>query len=498
MPNESEFQGEIRVASRIVDYLSSGLYESPAACLKELINNSYDADATRVDMFVKPDADRIIIEDNGDGMTRDEFERHFRMISESHKRDESDVTGLGRPKIGKIGIGFIAANEICNVMEIISTKRGSSELLEVSIRFDVMRKDRSERERDNTELAKADYYGRVGAADPDQHYTQVFLKEIRGEARAILAGADVSRYAAGEESLYGLRPESVCQRLKNDSLRTWSDFDAYSKTRLQVALNVPVRYHEGWVPAHLRNGILVEIERHVEELDFSVFLDGSELRKPIVFNPDGPALVERFEFEGEQVSAKGYFYAQNKTIKPEELQGLLLRIRNAALGGYDPNFLGFPSSRGPLFQAWISGEIMADDRLEDAMNIDRQTLRVAHPAYVELQKAVHEHVDQLISRVRNEIYGSGSRARRAKRAERMEKKIITVASEEIAEVAPSAAEKVRQAWTNARDDESGQKTLLRKYSVDELYELVVEVADEVLSQRELDRFLSRLTERLRQ
>jgi len=40
MPEISEFDGEIRVASRIVDYLSSGLYKSPAACLKELINNA--------------------------------------------------------------------------------------------------------------------------------------------------------------------------------------------------------------------------------------------------------------------------------------------------------------------------------------------------------------------------------------------------------------------------------------------------------------------------
>jgi hypothetical protein len=54
------------------------------------------------------------------------------MISESHKRDDADVTMLGRPKIGKIGIGFIAANEICDVMEIISTKAGSTELLEAT------------------------------------------------------------------------------------------------------------------------------------------------------------------------------------------------------------------------------------------------------------------------------------------------------------------------------------------------------------------------------
>src|SRR3954470_11667997 len=108
MAEPERFSGEIKVASRIIDHLSSGLYESPAACLKELINNSYDADATRVDVFIKPDADRIIIDDNGRGMNRADFEKHFKKISESYKREEGDETSRGRKKIGKIGIGFIA------------------------------------------------------------------------------------------------------------------------------------------------------------------------------------------------------------------------------------------------------------------------------------------------------------------------------------------------------------------------------------------------------
>ncbi|QMU55624.1 MAG: hypothetical protein GKS04_00215 [Candidatus Mycalebacterium zealandia] len=66
----SEFKGDVRVAARIIDLLSSGLYSTPAACLKELINNSYDADATLVEVFVKPDADRIMILDNGTGFSK--------------------------------------------------------------------------------------------------------------------------------------------------------------------------------------------------------------------------------------------------------------------------------------------------------------------------------------------------------------------------------------------------------------------------------------------
>jgi hypothetical protein len=225
MPEAEEFEGEIIVASRIVDYLSSGLYKSPAQCLKELINNSFDADATRVDVFIKPDADRIIIEDNGWGMDRADFVKHFSKISESHKRDDSGVTPMGRPKIGKIGIGFIAANEICDVMEIVSTKAGSDELLEVSINFDVMRQDPAGRRREGTDIAKADYKGKVSKTDPDSQFTQVFLKSIRGEARSILAGVRSSEFVSGKTSVYGLRPESVRKILQGKDLKTWSEFD---------------------------------------------------------------------------------------------------------------------------------------------------------------------------------------------------------------------------------------------------------------------------------
>ena len=45
MLKEETFHGKVRVASRIIDLLSSGLYHSPAACLKELINKDTPAAA---------------------------------------------------------------------------------------------------------------------------------------------------------------------------------------------------------------------------------------------------------------------------------------------------------------------------------------------------------------------------------------------------------------------------------------------------------------------
>lgn len=492
-----QFEGEIKVASTIVDYLSSGLYQSPAACLKELINNSYDADATEVNVYVKPDADRIIIEDNGHGMNRADFEKHFKMISESHKREESDTTESGRLKIGKIGIGFIAANEICNIMEIVSTKRGSKDLLEVTIDFEIMRMGSDQRKRNGTQIAKADYIGSVGETDEESQYTIVFLKEVRGEAKSILAGVGGSEFYSGKNSLYGLKHESVSKVLKNGKLKTWADLDAYSKNITEIALNVPVRYHEDWVPEKLDDEIGEFVEK-VAELNFRLYVDGTEIRKPIVFNPSGDCFISEFSYSGEHVSANGYFYAQHGVIKPQELQGLIIRIRNAAVGDYDPSFLEFSPSIGTLFQTWISAEIMADDRLEDAMNIDRRTLRISHPAYLELQKAVHDHFSNVLKEVRTELYLKKSEVRKKDQAKKIQEKIINIVDTEMPKLSPQITKEIKQSWKKTTESDSGKKILLTKYSVDQLYKILIEVATEVIPSDLLEEFIKALTKRLRE
>lgn len=498
MAEQTHFEGEITVSSRIVDYLSSGLYESPAACLKELINNSFDADAHLVEVFVKPDADRIIISDDGHGISRADFQLHFTRISESHKRDDSDITPSGRYKIGKIGIGFIAANEICDEMEIISTKRGSAELLRVTIHFDKMRDELDVRRREGDDIAKADYTGEVERADKTAHYTHIFLKRVRGEAKEILAGARAPRPDAKAKSLYGLKPESVRSILAG-SLASWTEFDEYSRTLLRVALNVPVPYHDRWLPPReLRR--VADLSSEVAALGFHLSYDGSNVLKPTVLVPPESmngegCFVRKFNYAGKAVAARGYFYAQHGTIKPEELQGLLIRIRHAAVGGYSSSFLDFPASEGSLIQRWISAEVWADDRLEDAMNIDRRTLRVSHPAYVELQQAIHVELRAVISEARKRLYESGNVARRRSRATAAVSTLRNLVRREIAPTNPNAAEAIDKTLRTA--ERHPESTLLsRRMTVGDFYEIVVDVARETLSPRDFGEFLKRLTERL--
>lgn len=491
-----KFAGEIKVASRIVDYLSSGLYKSPAACLKELINNAYDADARTVHVFVKPDADRIIIQDDGNGMTKDEFVHHFERISESHKRDVGERTiQFGRPKVGKIGIGFIAANEICETLEIFSTKAGSTELLHVTVNFSEMSRPLSERRRGESDIAKADYEGEVLRAELDEHFTHIFLEHVRGEARNILVGATSQSLNTTVRSLYGKNPTSVVNALKEPTLNSWKDFDFYTETMLRVALNVPVRYANGWIPIDQHEKVS-DIEREVDKLKFDVFYDGTELRKPIVFSPGSKKhFVEPFSFKGKHVSAHGYFYAQHGVLKPQDLHGLLIRIRNAAVGEYDSTFWGFTPSIMQLIQRWVSVEIWADDRLEDAMNIDRSTLREAHPAYVELRSEIHSQLRRVLERARKRLYEAGSEVRRKQSAADARQSISATIYSVAGEISKPTARKLAEAWSKSVGHDVSKQSL-KRYTVAELYGVVVEVAKDVLDAEQLELFLTKLTNRL--
>ena len=495
------FVGEIRVASRIVDYLSSGLYPSPAACLKELINNAYDADARTVYVYVKPDGDRIVIEDDGCGMSRSEFITHFERISESHKRDSSQFTEeFNRPKIGKIGIGFIAANEICEFMEIFSTKAGSRELLHVTINFSEMSRPIQERKKESGDITKADYEGEVTFdATLEEHYTHIFLERVRGEAHDILVGATSQLGEKNVKSLYGKKPETISNLLRDPSLNSWKDFDFYSETMLQVALNTPVKYSDNWIPVTPKPSYIEKIEEDVNSLDFTVYYDGTDLRKPTIFAPtirNRNFLVEPFTFDGEHVSAKGYFYVEHGVLKPQDLHGLLVRIRNSAVGKYDSSFWGFTPTLAQIIQRWISAEIWADDRLEDAMNIDRSTLREAHPAYVELRNAIHKHLKKVIDLATRRLYKEGNIVRREQKSQESKERITEVLALAKENVSSTSIIKIENTWDNKSIDAIGQKSLLRKYSVAEVYEALIDAADGILDAKQLSLLLQRLTERL--
>ena len=91
------------------------------------------------------------------------------------------------------------------------------------------------------------------------------------------------------------------------------------------------------------------------------------------------------------LSFQGYIFHQRKQIFPPELQGLLVRIRNVGITGYESDMLKYPRNLGPM-TGGMTGEVYIDRGLEEALNIDRNSFNETHKHFVRLQEVLFRHL----------------------------------------------------------------------------------------------------------
>ena len=108
------------VASALLRELGERLVGQPHIALAELIKNAYDADATKVEIRIDSDADRIEIVDNGHGMAPEEFKRFWMNIGSPHKADQAISRNLGRPVTGSKGVGRLSVQFLARKIELIT------------------------------------------------------------------------------------------------------------------------------------------------------------------------------------------------------------------------------------------------------------------------------------------------------------------------------------------------------------------------------------------
>ena len=70
---EGTRKARIVVEPQVVKHLSLGLYRNFALAIKEVISNAYDASATEVKLKLDLENGRIVLRDNGKGMSEPEF-----------------------------------------------------------------------------------------------------------------------------------------------------------------------------------------------------------------------------------------------------------------------------------------------------------------------------------------------------------------------------------------------------------------------------------------
>ncbi|MFA5747005.1 MAG: ATP-binding protein [Candidatus Paceibacterota bacterium] len=112
---------EFEFSLDILNHLGRGLYRSFATVIAEAISNSWDAEATKVEITINEGS--LVVEDNGKGMDSKDFQEKFLKVGYSRRLDGSNKSK--RNVIGRKGIGKLAMLSISEKVTIISKKKGS-------------------------------------------------------------------------------------------------------------------------------------------------------------------------------------------------------------------------------------------------------------------------------------------------------------------------------------------------------------------------------------
>jgi hypothetical protein len=94
------------------------------------------------------------------------------------------------------------------------------------------------------------------------------------------------------------------------------------------------------------------------------------------------------------------------------------------------------------------------------------------------------------------LYDKGSKVRKKAKAKSLVRSIRMFASDELTQVSKAAARDVVASWRRAATDDDLEKRLLKRFSVLDLYRVVLEVAQDLMSGRQLAEFLKKLTKRI--
>lgn len=127
MNNEKQPDYTMKIALTTLRHLGIGLYSSIPAVLSEVVANSYDADATTVNIDIDRENGTVTIVDDGWGMTKDDLNNKFLNVGYSKRESESAVTPKGRHVMGRKGIGKLALFSIAETVEVQSAKKTVSE-----------------------------------------------------------------------------------------------------------------------------------------------------------------------------------------------------------------------------------------------------------------------------------------------------------------------------------------------------------------------------------
>ena len=125
-------------STNLKSLLGRGLVTDQIAAIFELVKNSYDADAKEVHISfegIKSDEPRLIIWDNGTGMSLADIEKKWMVIGTDSKKSKQYSPIFNRALNGDKGIGRFAVDRLGSRLNLVSVARNSPTQISKSINW---------------------------------------------------------------------------------------------------------------------------------------------------------------------------------------------------------------------------------------------------------------------------------------------------------------------------------------------------------------------------
>lgn len=122
MSDEGRFQ--LTISLNVLEHLGINLYSNVPSVLSEIVANAWDADAARVDVQWDRANGKIVIADDGMGMTADQVNDRFLKVGHRRRDDQPGLTPKGRKPMGRKGIGKLSLFSIAGTVQVETACHG--------------------------------------------------------------------------------------------------------------------------------------------------------------------------------------------------------------------------------------------------------------------------------------------------------------------------------------------------------------------------------------
>src|SRR5665213_542326 len=344
---KSKWPKQISVDKRIVKILSEQTYENFPNAIKEIVTNSYDADATAVNIQLSLKNENITIEDNGKGMNEDEFNLYIRIAGQPSERRERSQSA--RFIIGQFGVGFLSAFPFFKTFTIETKKKNSNEILYASV--PCYKYFLHEKVLDITDI---DIQG--GTKFSQSRFSESFTRVILSGFTQIC-------------TTFFHHPTNLKSR-KNSI----SNFDSITKFKWKLCEDLPLEYED------TRFNFYSSI--FSPHLPFKVFLNDEQLLRKVY----GKIILDESR-EIKQIGKIKFRYficTDKKSVTPYEARYLKIRNLNIGVGERTSFGLGTEVGGARSRLHWLTGEIHLLEGLNELITVSRNGFNF-HPDYEKLK-----------------------------------------------------------------------------------------------------------------